>query len=74
MFVFLHSMKILGLDDLYAEAHDWVEKSLSFDHQGNERVFESIIRVMGGLLSAHDLTKVLSACALHPKHEETNVN
>ena len=36
---------------------DWVASSLDFSHQKRERVFESVIRVMGGLLSAYDLTK-----------------
>lgn len=42
---------------LYAHrARDWVVNKLSFDRDTSVSLFETIIRVSGGLLSAHDLT------------------
>eukprot|EP00803_Ostreobium_quekettii_P009198 evm.model.scf_3184EXC.2 EVM.evm.TU.scf_3184EXC.2 scf_3184EXC:6154-8690(-) len=48
---------VMGLADAYAEARAWVASSLRFE-RASEGVsfFETIIRVLGGLLSAHYLT------------------
>ncbi|KAJ7624463.1 glycoside hydrolase family 47 protein [Roridomyces roridus] len=53
----LDTMLIMGLDDEYARARAWVENHLSFDRDAEFNTFETTIRVLGGLLSAYDLTE-----------------
>ncbi|CAM9868406.1 unnamed protein product, partial [Discosporangium mesarthrocarpum] len=36
---------------------DWVRDHLTFEHAGSVSVFETTIRVLGGLLSAFDLSQ-----------------
>ncbi|CAL8106969.1 unnamed protein product [Orchesella dallaii] len=52
----LDTMYIMGLQKEYFEARDWVDNSLSFDVNRNVNLFETTIRVMGGLLSAYHLS------------------
>ncbi|XP_024154541.1 endoplasmic reticulum mannosyl-oligosaccharide 1,2-alpha-mannosidase [Oryzias melastigma] len=52
----LDTMWILGLKEEFAEAKSWVEKELSFDKNVDVNLFETTIRVLGGLLSTHHLT------------------
>ncbi|XP_059214119.1 endoplasmic reticulum mannosyl-oligosaccharide 1,2-alpha-mannosidase [Centropristis striata] len=52
----LDTMWILGLKEEFAEAKDWVEKELSFDKNVDVNLFETTIRVLGGLLSTFHLT------------------
>ncbi|KAJ4925954.1 hypothetical protein JOQ06_008139, partial [Pogonophryne albipinna] len=52
----LDTMWILGLREEFAEARDWVEKELSFDKNVDVNLFETTIRVLGGLLSTYNLT------------------
>uniref|UniRef100_A0AAQ4PSX2 alpha-1,2-Mannosidase n=1 Tax=Gasterosteus aculeatus aculeatus TaxID=481459 RepID=A0AAQ4PSX2_GASAC len=52
----LDTMWILGLKEEFAEARDWVEKELSFDKNVDVNLFETTIRVLGGLLSTFHLT------------------
>ncbi|KAM8827655.1 endoplasmic reticulum mannosyl-oligosaccharide 1,2-alpha-mannosidase isoform 2-T2 [Spinachia spinachia] len=52
----LDTMWILGLKEEFAEARDWVEKDLSFDKNVDVNLFETTIRVLGGLLSTFHLT------------------
>ncbi|XP_031711634.1 endoplasmic reticulum mannosyl-oligosaccharide 1,2-alpha-mannosidase [Anarrhichthys ocellatus] len=52
----LDTMWILGLKEEFAEARDWVEKELSFDKNVDVNLFETTIRVLGGLLSTYHLT------------------
>ncbi|ODN06102.1 Endoplasmic reticulum mannosyl-oligosaccharide 1,2-alpha-mannosidase [Orchesella cincta] len=52
----LDTMYIMGLQKEYFEARDWVDNSLSFDLNRNVNLFETTIRVMGGLLSAYHLS------------------
>lgn len=40
----------------FAEAKDWVEKELSFSKNVDVNLFETTIRVLGGLLSTYHLT------------------
>ncbi|KAJ1648852.1 mannosyl-oligosaccharide alpha-1,2-mannosidase [Dispira simplex] len=50
----LDTMLIMGLDKEYQEARDWVVQHLDFDVVGLPvSVFETTIRVLGGLLSAY---------------------
>ncbi|KAI0030615.1 glycoside hydrolase [Vararia minispora EC-137] len=52
----LDTMLIMGLDDEYRRARQWVETELDFDRDGNFNTFETTIRVLGGLLAAYHLT------------------
>ncbi|XP_014508082.2 mannosyl-oligosaccharide 1,2-alpha-mannosidase MNS1 isoform X2 [Vigna radiata var. radiata] len=52
----LDTLFVMGLDDQFNRAREWVAESLSFDKNIEVSVFETTIRVMGGLLSAYDLS------------------
>ncbi|KAJ7691366.1 glycoside hydrolase [Mycena rosella] len=52
----LDTMLLMGLDAEYARARAWVADSLTFDRDANFNTFETTIRVLGGLLAAHELT------------------
>ncbi|KAJ7447544.1 glycoside hydrolase family 47 protein [Mycena galericulata] len=52
----LDTMLIMGLEEEYERARAWVENSLSFDRDASFNTFETTIRVLGGLLSAYDLS------------------
>lgn len=53
----LDTLKLLGLEKELDDATDWVEKNVEFDRYTSVSVFETNIRVVGGLLSAYDLTE-----------------
>lgn len=40
----------------FAKAREWVAKELSFDRNVDVNLFESTIRILGGLLSTYHLT------------------
>eukprot|EP00966_Prymnesium_polylepis_P010348 238795-Prymnesium_polylepis.1 len=46
----------MGLRDEFAEAREWVAKHLHFDRSTGISMFETVIRILGGLLSAFDLS------------------
>ncbi|XP_026067299.1 mannosidase, alpha, class 1B, member 1b [Carassius auratus] len=52
----LDTMWILGLKEEFAEAREWVARELSFDKNVDVNLFESTIRILGGLLSTYHLT------------------
>ncbi|XP_064165085.1 endoplasmic reticulum mannosyl-oligosaccharide 1,2-alpha-mannosidase isoform X2 [Anguilla rostrata] len=52
----LDTMWILGLKEEFQEARKWVETELSFSKNVDVNLFESTIRIMGGLLSTYHLT------------------
>ncbi|KAJ7473958.1 glycoside hydrolase family 47 protein [Mycena latifolia] len=52
----LDTMLLMGLEAESARAKDWIKEKLSFDRNGAFSTFETTIRVLGGLLSAHYLT------------------
>ncbi|EES12812.1 hypothetical protein BDA96_06G226200 [Sorghum bicolor] len=52
----LDTLYIMGLKDEFEKARDWVAESLDFDKDYDASVFETTIRVVGGLLSAYDLS------------------
>uniref|UniRef100_A0A8C1WYM9 alpha-1,2-Mannosidase n=1 Tax=Cyprinus carpio TaxID=7962 RepID=A0A8C1WYM9_CYPCA len=52
----LDTMWILGLEEEFAEARQWVAKELSFDKNVDVNLFESTIRILGSLLSTYHLT------------------
>lgn len=49
----LDTLWAMGLDDRFQAGVDWVKAELSFDVDGEVSVFETSIRLVGGLLSAH---------------------
>jgi mannosyl-oligosaccharide alpha-1,2-mannosidase len=49
----LDTLWIMGLDAEFQAGVDWVKTSLDFDVDGAAQVFETNIRLVGGLLSAH---------------------
>ncbi|TWW66735.1 Endoplasmic reticulum mannosyl-oligosaccharide 1,2-alpha-mannosidase [Takifugu flavidus] len=52
----LDTMWILGLKEEFTEAKSWVEQELSFSKNTDVNLFETTIRVLGGLLSTYHLT------------------
>jgi mannosyl-oligosaccharide alpha-1,2-mannosidase len=44
---------VMGLDAQFAQGLDWVKRELSFEVDGEVSVFETSIRLLGGLLSAY---------------------
>ncbi|XP_069333237.1 LOW QUALITY PROTEIN: endoplasmic reticulum mannosyl-oligosaccharide 1,2-alpha-mannosidase [Eulemur rufifrons] len=52
----LDTMWILGLRKEFEEARKWVSKKLHFEKNVDVNLFESTIRVLGGLLSAYHLS------------------
>ncbi|KAL5699617.1 mannosyl-oligosaccharide 1,2-alpha-mannosidase [Ranunculus cassubicifolius] len=52
----LDTLYIMGLDEQFQRAKEWVENTLDFDKNYEASVFETTIRVVGGLLSAYDLS------------------
>jgi len=49
----LDTLWLMGLDDRFQAGVDWIKAELSFDVDGEVSVFETTIRLLGGLLSAH---------------------
>ncbi|MCJ8747052.1 hypothetical protein PDJAM_G00148640 [Pangasius djambal] len=52
----LDTMWILGLKKEFEEARQWVATQLSFEKNVDVNLFESTIRILGGLLSTYHLT------------------
>ncbi|XP_054854259.1 endoplasmic reticulum mannosyl-oligosaccharide 1,2-alpha-mannosidase [Eublepharis macularius] len=52
----LDTMWILGLKEEFAEARKWVATDLNFDKNVDVNLFESAIRILGGLLSTYHLS------------------
>ncbi|XP_070286342.1 endoplasmic reticulum mannosyl-oligosaccharide 1,2-alpha-mannosidase isoform X1 [Myotis yumanensis] len=52
----LDTMWILGLRKEFGEARRWVSEKLQFQKDVDVNLFESTIRILGGLLSAYHLT------------------
>jgi len=53
----LDTMWLMGLEEEFKEARDWVAKSLVIEQDRDVNLFETTIRVLGGLLSAYHLTE-----------------
>lgn len=49
----LDTLWVMGLNDQFQDGVDWVKTHLDFDVDGSVSVFETSIRLVGGLLSAH---------------------
>lgn len=53
----IDTMYLMGLKQEYEKSRAWIEKNLDFDRiQREMSVFETTIRVVGGLVSIYDLT------------------
>ncbi|CAL8248415.1 unnamed protein product [Merluccius merluccius] len=52
----LDTMWILGLKEEFAEAREWVNSELSFNKNVDVNLFETTIRILGGLLSTYHLS------------------
>ncbi|KAG8657628.1 mannosyl-oligosaccharide 1,2-alpha-mannosidase MNS1 isoform X2 [Manihot esculenta] len=52
----LDTLFIMGFDEQFQRAREWVANSLDFNKDYDASVFETTIRVVGGLLSAYDLS------------------
>ncbi len=53
----LSTLWLFGMKEEFYKARDWVRDSLNFyEVEGSVSVFETTIRVLGGLLSAYDLS------------------
>jgi mannosyl-oligosaccharide alpha-1,2-mannosidase len=52
----LSTLWIMGLYKEFAEARDWIEDNLDFETDTYVSLFETNIRILGGLLSAYDLS------------------
>ncbi|CAN9504766.1 unnamed protein product [Ophioblennius macclurei] len=52
----LDTMWIMDLKEEFAEARSWIEKELTFTKSVDVNLFETTIRVLGGLLSTYHLT------------------
>ncbi|ERS98665.1 hypothetical protein HMPREF1624_05452 [Sporothrix schenckii ATCC 58251] len=52
----LDTMMLMNLTGRLAHAREWVSKSLTWDQDQDVNTFETTIRMMGGLLSAHYLS------------------
>ena len=49
----LDTLWVMGLDEEFREGVEWVKGNLEFDVDGEVSVFETSIRLVGGLLSAY---------------------
>ena len=55
----LDTMMIMNLTSRLAEARRWVSRKLDYDQHQDVNTFETTIRMLGGLLSAHYLSTIL---------------
>jgi hypothetical protein len=53
----LDTMMVMNLTAPLAEARKWLQRSLTWDQDQDVNTFETTIRMLGGLLSAHYLAK-----------------
>ncbi|KAK6198340.1 hypothetical protein LQW54_010363 [Pestalotiopsis sp. IQ-011] len=52
----LDTMMLMNLTSRVGQAREWISKSLSYDQDQDVNTFETTIRMIGGLLSAHYLS------------------
>ncbi|EFN55104.1 hypothetical protein CHLNCDRAFT_24374 [Chlorella variabilis] len=52
----LSTLKVMGLHKEFEEGRDWVVGKLDFEHSTTVSFFETVIRILGGLAAAHDLS------------------
>ena len=49
----LDTLMIMNLTSRLSHAREWISTSLDYDQDHNVNTFETTIRMLGGLLSAH---------------------
>lgn len=59
---------LMNLTSQLAEARKWLHRNLTWDQDQDVNTFETTIRMLGGLLSAHYLSKHLPDVASHRDH------
>ncbi|KAI5810192.1 glycoside hydrolase family 47 protein [Peziza echinospora] len=59
----LDTMMIMNLTDQVSRARQWISQSLTWDQDQDVNTFETTIRMLGGLLSAHYLQKEMKILA-----------
>lgn len=59
----LDTMMLMNLTDRLAEPRKWLQRRLSYDQDQDVSTFETTIRILGGLLSAHYLSTKLPHAA-----------
>ena len=52
----LDTLMIMNLQSQFSHAREWISTSLDYDQDHNVNTFETTIRMLGGLLSAHYLS------------------
>lgn len=52
----LDTMMIMNLTSRLSDAREWIQESLTYDQNQDVNTFETTIRMLGGLLSAHYLS------------------
>lgn len=67
----LDTLIILGMEEDYMDARNWIRDELSWDVDGRLNVFETTIRILGGLLSASALMLDPPAGTLRASHEDS---
>jgi len=53
----LDTIWLMGMRDEFAKAREWVSEHLHFQQSRSVSFFETTIRILGGLLSAYDLSR-----------------
>ena len=69
----LDNLWIMGMKDEFYEARAWVAQHLHFDRASGISMFETVIRILGGLLSAFELSKekvFLSKAQVKGRHRD----
>ncbi|KAI5794699.1 glycoside hydrolase [Pyronema domesticum] len=66
----LDTLMIMNLTSELSHARNWVEHTLSYDQKTEVNTFETTIRMLGGLLSAHYLQEVLHLIPSDPKNPD----
>jgi mannosyl-oligosaccharide alpha-1,2-mannosidase len=64
----LDTMMLMNLTDQLAESRKWLHRHLDYDQDQDVNTFETTIRMLGGLLSAHYLSKQLPGVASARDH------
>jgi len=52
----LDTMMVMNLTTRVADARNWIKENLDYDQDQDINTFETTIRMLGGLLSAHYLS------------------
>lgn len=69
----LDMLILLNETEAYAQARDWIRDELDWGIEGRLNVFETTIRVLGGLLSATALVRDPPPGALHAPAEDADL-